>query len=91
VSAWGFGSASHGDPNAASQCFISAFPGLAGVCTHDGSFSLDYYNETLEVSHVTNLPEAIRIVEDHIIAKVKHGRLHRSHGSHFVLREDPPF
>lgn len=42
-----------------------------GASTHDGSYSLDYYEERLDVSHCTTMLEKILYFEDRVINRVR--------------------
>jgi len=41
-----------------------------GLCTHDGSYTLDYYEEEIDVSHLDTTAEKVEFFETHIIKKV---------------------
>lgn len=40
-----------------------------GLCTHDGSYTLDYYDEEIDVSHLGNTAKKVEYFEAHIIKK----------------------
>jgi hypothetical protein len=42
-----------------------------GLCTHDGSYTLDYYDEEIDVSHLSTTAEKVEYFEAHIIKKVR--------------------
>lgn len=42
-----------------------------GICTHDGSYNLDYYDEQIDVSHLSTTTEKVEFFEMHIIKKVR--------------------
>jgi len=42
-----------------------------GLCTHDGSYTLDYYEEVIDVSHCNTTPAKVEYFEGHIIRKLK--------------------
>jgi len=42
-----------------------------GLCTHDGSYTLDYYEEVIDVSHCNNTTAKVEYFEEHIIHKLK--------------------
>ncbi|EWM21967.1 trehalose synthase [Nannochloropsis gaditana] len=42
-----------------------------GLCAHDGSYTLDYYEETIDVSHCNTTPEKVEFFEAHILQKLK--------------------
>lgn len=44
-----------------------------GLCTHDGSYTLDYYDEEIDVSHLGSTAEKVEYFEAHIIKKVRVG------------------
>lgn len=45
-----------------------------GLCTHDGSYTLDYYDEEIDVSHLSGTAEKVEYFEAHIIKKASVSR-----------------
>ena len=41
-----------------------------GLCAHDGSYTLDYYDEEIDVAHLDTTAEKVEFFEGHIIKKV---------------------
>jgi hypothetical protein len=45
-----------------------------GATTHDGSYTLDYYEERLEVGHLKTMLDKILFFEDRVIQRVGRSR-----------------
>eukprot|EP00624_Nannochloropsis_granulata_P006562 evm.model.NODE_49373_length_27502_cov_28.034180.1 len=55
-----------------------------GLCTHDGSYTLDYYEEVIDVSHCNNTTAKVEYFEDHIIHKLKEYQASMSFKAHVI-------
>ncbi len=55
-----------------------------GLCTHDGSYTLDYYEEEINVTHCPTTAAKVEFFETHIIRKLKEYQASMNFKAHLI-------